>query len=325
MVRLHDGTWLAAYMIGPSPTGLRIKRSSDSMRTWEWMAELRENGRDLDNANLYQRADGAVLLAMRSVVDQRSYRINVYQSDDSGNSWQFLSTVAANENSPAVPGGVWEPFLFTTADGRVACLYANEMHSASRPSYSQIISERISGDGGATWGDEIFAVAEPGSSRPGEPNLTKLGTGFLLFYEVCGSEPCVGHTSFSADGVSWPGTIGPPIPGTYQDAQGLATDTGPIFAVSNERIVLMSVDSGESWNDTGTQPFAFGVWPALYQTEPGEIALVMTGGGDNGEAGEYIRFGSIANPASSRLPESSPVRHPLPPKNRRAGRNSLPF
>jgi hypothetical protein len=64
-------------MVAPSPSALRVKRSFDSMRTWVWMSEVRESGRDLDNANLYQRPDGVILLAMRSVVNGRSYHQRV--------------------------------------------------------------------------------------------------------------------------------------------------------------------------------------------------------------------------------------------------------
>ena len=193
------------------------------MRTWTWIAEVREDGRNLDNANLYERPDGVVLPAMRSVIKAHSWRINVYQSSDAGNSCQFLSTVDRNENGNR--GGLWEPSLLGLPDGRLACFYANETHSAENPAYSQLISERISDDGGLTWGAEIFAVAEPGAARPGEPNVERTRDGFLLFYEVCGSQNCIGHTSWSPDGVSWPGNIGPAIPNTCQVAQGLAWTT----------------------------------------------------------------------------------------------------
>lgn len=320
MVYLRDGSWLAAYTIGPSPTtGLRVKRSFDDMRTWTWISEVWEGGRNLDNALLYQRPDGVVLLAMRSVITGSSYRINVYQSGDSGNSWQFLSTVDSNEGGK--PGGLWEPFLLALPDGRVACLYANETHSTDQPAYSQIISERISDDGGLTWGGEIVAVAEPGTPRPGEPNVVRTNNGFLLFYEVCGSELCVGHTSLSPDGVSWPGSIGPSIPSTFQAPEGLATDTGLVLAVSNEKELLMGDSEGDSWLDTGTRPFLYGSWPALYQISPSEIAMVISGGGDNGEAGEYVRFGQIES--TTLMPRSRvrpPFRYPVTTSNARLGR-----
>src|SRR5207244_3150764 len=68
MVHLQDGTWLAAYAVWPGPSKLRVKRSFDHMRTWQFITEVGEPGRDLDNANLLQRGDGIILLSLRSVV-----------------------------------------------------------------------------------------------------------------------------------------------------------------------------------------------------------------------------------------------------------------
>jgi hypothetical protein len=166
MVQLKDGSWLAAYMVAPSPSAVRVKRSFDSMRTWVWMSEVRESGRDLDNANLYQRPDGVILLAMRSVVNGRSYRISVYQSVDDGNSWQFLSTVDSNETA-SKPVGLWEPFLIGLPDRRIACFYANETHSADKAAYSQILSERISTDGEPHKGGDIRGGQAGSGAAPG--------------------------------------------------------------------------------------------------------------------------------------------------------------
>lgn len=297
MVQLHESSWLAAYMVGPTPTRLRVQRSFDRMRSWQAIAEVQEPGRNLDNANLLQLPGGIVLLAMRSVIDRKSYRIQIYRSVDEGNSFQFLSTVDASENAGgSQTRGVYEPFLWVLPNGAIACFYANEKHSVEKPAYSQVISERISTDGGQTWGSEIRAVAEPGASRPGEPNLIRTdGGGVALFYEVCGTENCVGHTSSSPDGISWTGAIGPPIPGTWQDAQAVAAGD-VILATSNAHAVLVSSGDLAVWRDTGFQPFTSGTWPALYSTASDEIALVMSGAGANGGPGQYIRFGHIRSP-----------------------------
>lgn len=294
MVHLRDGSWLAAYAVGRSPTRVRVKRSFDRMRTWQFIGEVGEAGRDVDNANLYQRADGIVLLAMRSQVPGRSYRIQVYGSVDNGNSFQYLSTADASENTGgSLTRGVYEPFLWGLGDGRVTIFYANEKHSAEKPAYSQVISERVSEDGGRTWGGEIRAVGQTGASRPGEPNMVAVAGGVALFYEVCGTENCVGHTSFSGDGVRWSGAIGAGIPNTWQNAQAVAVGR-LIVASSNAHAVLVSAGDLGEWRDTGNPAFLYGVWPALYLTSAEEIALVMTGAGEGGQAGQYIRFGRVS-------------------------------
>jgi hypothetical protein len=302
MVHLQDDSWLSAYTVGSSPTHLRVKRSFDRMRSWQFIAELGEPGRDLDNANLLQVADGAILLAIRSIVTGVSYRIQIYRSIDNGNSFQSLSTADSSENTGGSrTRGVYEPFLQGLADGFIACYYANEKHSIEKPAYSQVISERISKDGGQTWGQEIRAVALAGVARPGEPNVIALNGGSALFYEVCGSELCVGHTSLSPDGFAWSGGIGPPIPGTWQDAQAVVI-SGTVVATSNLHSILISSGDLSEWQDTGMRPFVYGSWPALYQTAIDEIALVMTGGGDAGEPGQYIRFGRFRAASHPALP-----------------------
>lgn len=283
MAKLQDGSWLAAYAVWPGPdthSHIRVKRSFDDMRTWQLIADIAEDGRDIDNANLWTSPDGTVRLAMRSVITAQSYRINVYSSHDMGNSWSYLSTADANEGGKY--GGLWEPFLLGLPDGSLAIFYADETHSG----YSQLLGERISSDGGATWGDERIAVGVPGGSRPGEPNVSRTADGFSLFYEVCGTENCTGHVSTSPDGITWTGRLGTTIPLTWQDAQGVALEDGAVLVTSNEHAVVDL--SGKS---TGN-PFTFGSWPALYQVGR-DLAIVMSGAGDEGQNGIYVRFGSL--------------------------------
>jgi hypothetical protein len=289
MVQLSDGSWLAAYMIATTPNRIRIKRSTDRMRTWQQVSEIAEEGRDLDNPALCLRRDGSVLLATRSVITGQSYYIETYASLDGGNSFQYLSQVDWDHRA----GGVYEPYLYLLPNGNIACFYTNEAHQFDTPAYSQTLSEKISQDDGLTWGPEIFAIAQPGAARPGEANMVALpGSVLALFYEMCGTENCIGHVTYSSDGATWSG-IGPALPNTFQDVQAVGLQNGLIFATSNLKNVILSPDYSNSWVDTKTRPFLFGSWPALYQTAADEIAMVMTGAGENGEAGEYIRFGSI--------------------------------
>src|SRR5690242_11894159 len=49
MSQLSDGSWLAAYTVFTKPSRIRVKRSTDNMRTWQFVTEIVESGRDLDN------------------------------------------------------------------------------------------------------------------------------------------------------------------------------------------------------------------------------------------------------------------------------------
>jgi hypothetical protein len=301
MVQLADGSWLAAYMITTTPNRIRIKHSFDHMRTWQFAAEIGEAGRDLDNPTLTLRPDGTVLIALRSVIAGQSYWIETYQSVDSGNSFQYQSQVDWDHHV----GGVYEPYLYSLPNGSLLCFYTSEAHQMDTPSYSQTLSEKVSPDGGVTWGAEIFAIAQPGAARPGEANIVSLpGDVLALFYEICGTENCIGHVSYSTDGVTWPG-VGPAVPDTFQDIQAVGMASGLIVATSNLRDIVISPDYTNTWIDTREYPFRWGTWPGIYQTGPNEIAMVMTGAGNNSAPGEYIQFGTVNASALQAGPSAS--------------------
>ena len=297
MVKLENGDWLAAYAVFSDKEGsrIRVKKSSDRMRSWQLLTEFGEKGRNLDNANLIQLANGDVLLAMRSLIDKKSYRIQVYKSENSGKDFRFLSVIDSNEN-PENAGnvGVWEPFLIELAPNKLAAFYANEKYSKSEPAFSQIISEKISKDGGKTWGAEIRAVAEAGKSRPGEPNLVKLKSGkYVLYYEVCGSEDCAGHFSVSDDGENWSGKIGSLIPNVFQNPQAIALDEKFWLVTSNNAKILYTLDAGKTWKEN-EPAFKFSSWGAFYQTGKREVALVTGTKNKKSERNRlFIRFGEF--------------------------------
>jgi hypothetical protein len=231
----------------------------------------------------------------------------LYESLDLGASFQYLSLVEWDHDV----GGVYEPFLYLQPDGSILCFYASEIHSLDASPYEQTLSEKVSFDGGRTWGPEIIAVAQPGKARAGEGNVVRIsGTVLGLFYEMCGSENCIGHVIYSSDGVTWSG-IGPALPTTFQNVSAVALDNGLILATSNLTRVIVSPDAGNTWIRVPQWPFLYGSWPALYQTGPNEVAMVVSGGGDHGEHGLYIRFGTISLDALSTATPVSTCRPPI--------------
>jgi hypothetical protein len=301
MVNLEGDEWLAAYAVFGDPGGsvIHVKRSVDRMRSWSYVTRIAEPGRQLDNAFLVRLANGDILLGMRSVVAKRSYRVQVYRSRDGGRSFRFLSIVDANERAGGSESvGVWEPFLYQLPDSRIVAVYANEKHSLARPAFSQVISQRISRDGGRSWGRERIAVAERGGgrARPGEPNVVRLPSGrYVMFYEVCGTENCTGHFSTSRNGVDWSAISSATIPGVYQNPQGVSLSDGTIAVTSNSARVTVSRDEGATWRES-EPAFETSAWGALYQIGPQEVALV-TGTGER-PTRLLIRFGTLtAHPA----------------------------
>lgn len=305
MARLANGDWLAVYTLFTegAPSRLEIARSHDGARTWAVVGGLARAGRDLDNGELLQLGNGTVLLAMRSVVEGKSYRLPLYRSTDEGAHWRYLSTIDRNES----PGGrkdrgVWEPALHILPDGTVSVLYANEKHAVDTPAYNQVISQRLSRDNGASWSAETVAVSETGggAARPGMPVMARLPhAGYVLAFEICGRGPdCDVSYQRSADGTTWLPGLGTPVAHQRCGPSILATSGGRLLLTSCQNEVSYSDDGGTHWSKAEPAwPTGFRYsWPALYQTGPHEVAI-MNGGNDGAI---QIRFGTLAVPAPAR-------------------------
>lgn len=317
LLHLENGKWLAAYTVSVNagykkdPNGglrLQIAVSDDGGLHWKKISRIKDPGRDLDNAELVQLPNGDILLACRSVRWGESYRLPVYRSKDGGKSWEKISVIDSNEGKPGELSnpdkGMYEPHFIFLKDGRLAVMYANETHVTEDPSYSQIISEKISPDYGKTWGEEIWVASKPGSARPGMPVWTRMKSGkFIVTYEVCGPEEhCNIHYKISDDGVHWPAGLGKSIP--YQNGAPfiLSLNNGYLVITSNNTNISISTDYGETWHSTNRpwrlrksykEDWTQAIWPSLYQVAPHKIAVVTSRKRITG--GHYIllRFGKI--------------------------------
>lgn len=318
LVQIGKTSWLAGYTTAEhksyrqNPAGglsLSISRSDDGGRHWRKIASISQKGRDLDNAMLLKLPDSTLLLACRSVRWQESYRLLIYQSEDAGKSWKELSVLDANEGTPGSLGhpdkGVYEPHLYLLKDGRVAALYANEKHVTDADSYSQIISEKISPDGGRSWGSEIRVATSPGdhASRPGMPVWTKMKDGrFIEVYEVCGPQKCDIYYKTSQDGVHWPIGLGKPADGQSGAPFVLALKDGRLLLTSNRGNISLSDDYGKTWQvaerpwsplSTFEQDWTGIIWSSLYQTTVDSICIVTSVKQSSGAHEVQIRFGKL--------------------------------
>lgn len=306
LLMLRDGSWLAGYTVSrregydrdkpfdATATGgleLEVSRSTDQGKSWNIIANISEPGRDLDNAQLIETPKGAVLLACRSVRWQESYILRVYKSDDKGSHWAPYSVFDSTAGAPGALGhpdkGIYEPHFYYLKDGRLAVQYANEKHVVEKPSYSQIISEKISPDNGKTWGPEIWVAYEPGhpGSRPGMPVWTRMKNGqYITVYEICGPEKCNIYYKTSKDGIHWPVGLGNPIPDQMGGPFIVSLQDGRLLVSSNVNNISESDDLGKTWKSLGT-PWQQILWGALYQTPSGEVLSVNSAkreeGGNN--------------------------------------------
>jgi hypothetical protein len=310
MVILKSGIWLAGYTIARnngysnSPTGgleLQISSSEDQGKHWKDLSIISDPGRDLDNTQMIQLQDGSILLACRSVRWQESYILAIYKSIDSGKSWKRFSVIDSVSGEPGSLGnpdkGIYEPHFNFINDGRLAVLYANEKHVTESPSYSQVISQKISNDNGVTWGREIIVAYEPGhsASRPGMPVWTKMKNDkYIVVYEVCGPEKCGVHYKISGNGTDWPIGLGTAIPDQTGGPFVLSLQDGTLLSTSNAGNISVSQDFGSTWIKTSrTWPKSF--WGTLYQVGPTKIASLNSEFRKAGGNNVQIKLGEIKN------------------------------
>ena len=299
LARLPDGRWLAVTTRYPGgeTTTLQLSVSSDNARSWKPLSRVAEPKRKLDNGELFVLPDARVLLAMRSLIDGVSYRLNVYASDDQGASWSFLSTITRNE-SPAgrKDRGVWEPVFTRLDDGTLSVVYADETRADETPSFNQVVSQQLSKDGGRTWSPAVTIASQPGGGklRPGMPVMTRRPDGgFLMVLETCGDDPqCPVSYKTSADGRSWPAGLGTPMADQRCGPHVMSTTGGTMFVTSCFNEVGTSEDGGNTWTTVKPPAWPLGFrhsWPAVVQFGPQEIGVVNVVDGS-----VQIRFGTYA-------------------------------
>jgi hypothetical protein len=292
MTRLGNGDWLCVSTLFPAGTNshLGIYISSDNCKTWTYVSNVTESGRDLDNGEVITLKNGHVLLTMRSIILDSSYHLPVYLSTDGGTSWIYISNIDSSEGTNV--GGLWEPAFCLLPNGELAVFYSNETH----PGYSQIISERISASDGASWGGEIWAVAQPGggSLRPGMPRVCQMATGnFILVFELVGVGNANVCYNTSTDGISWPSNLGTHIPCQHAAPFITALPDGRLLVTSCENQVSYSDDFGATWQKTDPPAWEFGFdcdWPAIYFIGTNQVGVMVV----NGPL--WLAFGSLSPP-----------------------------
>ena len=299
MIHLADANWLCVSThFGHGESSLEIRVTTNAFHSWEKISEVAEPGRLLDNGELIRLPGGDILIAGRSLIDGQSYRLPVYRSVDGGTSWKRFSNIDSNEGPPGTlkQRGLWEPHFFILGDGRLAVAYANEKHASDKPAFSQVCSERISSDGGKTWGDEVALASEPGGGklRPGMPVVTRMSDGqFIAVYEIVGVGDADVFCKISEDGVRWPAGLGNHIAGHHAGPWVTSLADGELLLTSCANQVSCSRDFGATWNFVEPSPWNVGAgkvftWPAIYETATNQIAVMIS------RSRVQIRFGNFA-------------------------------
>ena len=305
----QQGDNLVTYTEYPSD-GLpiiKVARSNPANPAYTEIASIpsptNDGDHSQDQSQMVQLSNGDILMATRNHrTDLNWFGLPILKSTDGGYTWNFLSQLDTNPNSNGrYDRGLWEPFLYVLPSGCIAGFYANEKHADDNPSYSQVVSERVSCDGGATWGNEIYAAAEAGSARPGMPGFVRMANGsYILVFEVCSTDNCNIHYKISSDGTSWSNDLGTTLANQVSGPYVTVLSSGRILvssACTNQ--ISVSDDNGANWylNDppawstSGCGANAAGAtWPAIYQTgrnQSSEVGVVV-----NIDNSIQIKFGN---------------------------------
>lgn len=309
LTRLSDGNWIIVYTLSDNPgyaayssggKRLEFALSEDCGRNWSVLSRLSDEGRDLDNGQMIELPNGVLLVACRTVIWHQSYKIVVYESLDKGKSWNYRSTVDENHGVPGALGhpdkGVYEPHFQLLPDGRLSVMYANEIHVTEDIPYSQIISQKISSDGGLSWGNEIWVAWDPHDpeARPGMSVWDRMKDGrYIVVFEVCATHGGNVYYKISSDGFTWEPGIGKAIVGQYAGPYILSLSDGGLLVTSNSGNLSYSNDFGENWSLMEKAAFPYHLWSSVYQTGEREIAVLNSMHRKEGGHNIQIRFADI--------------------------------
>ena len=217
-----NGTLVATYESWPND--FRFYKSVDDGLTWtqtgapilsslpNWVMKVEPDLFELPAA-VGNLPAGTILLAGNCRTNDfsvNSHRMEVWYSTNQGAAWQYRGVADQSANQ-----GLWEPRLGWSSSGQLVCYYSDERFQSS--GYNQLLGERVSPDGGLTWGPEIYvcAVAD-GVKRPGMAVTAKLPNGqYILSYEGVGFGGwSQAYIKFSSDGINWgsgPSDLGTPV------------------------------------------------------------------------------------------------------------------
>jgi hypothetical protein len=109
----------------------------------------------------------------RGAFDSAPCWIDVYRSDDNGQTWRYLGRPAPDTGQGGNP-----PALIRLQDGRLCLCYGYRGHPGETPRYG--IRARLSYNDGQSWGSEIVLRDDGGNHDLGYPRVVQRSDGALV-------------------------------------------------------------------------------------------------------------------------------------------------
>ena len=170
-----------------------IHRSTDGGKTWEYIADVKEQLSPSTRVANWQPSlyelpcdvgdmkKGTLLLAgcSRDRSTARETVMTIWKSSDCGETWKQFTIV---DQGGALDHGMYEPFLLCDDDGNLVCFYSDETEVDNV--HGQRLVFRVSEDG-KNWGEKQYIMKpENTAGRPGMVSVTKMGNGqYFAVYE----------------------------------------------------------------------------------------------------------------------------------------------
>ncbi|KAF4631021.1 hypothetical protein G7Y89_g7115 [Cudoniella acicularis] len=200
--RLNDGSLLGTHTALQNGENVIVTtRSTDEGLNWRGFGEVIRGVGDIDNPFVIQLQNGIVLCAFRNHSKNSDggyvhFRITICVSEDGGRCWKYLSTAEESSHSEK---GLWEPFMRLAKDGSLQLYYSRE-----NGCHDQDSIQRISHDGGATWGEVIAFSGYGIIARDGMLGLVEFGNQLVAVFETDEEGPMHIKSVISPDdGKTW--------------------------------------------------------------------------------------------------------------------------
>jgi hypothetical protein len=166
----------AARASGGEGGGIFCVRTTDGGQTFEfisWVTESSEEGSFAIMPASVRLSESRILVAVRCRGGERDFRkaqnwIDLFASGDNGASWAHFNRPVPNTGFGGNP-----PTLTKLQDGRLCLTYGYRAEPYG-------IRAKLSGDGGATWGEEIVLRDDGGSHDLGYPRTVQRADGTIV-------------------------------------------------------------------------------------------------------------------------------------------------
>lgn len=256
-----NGTLLATFEKVETFPNFPIYRSTDNGATWTQISQVNDTVNGWGNRNgafLFELPQqigsmpaGTILcIGLSAPADHSAERMEVYKSNDQGQTWQYVSRIAVSGGYNTTP--IWEPFVLM-ANNKLIVYYSDERDKAHN---NQKLVHQVTTDG-VNWGPVVNDVAPTNVNlRPGMATVSRMANGqYLMTYEVVGLSGTPNNFKISADPESW----NPTDLGTTIDYGGSPVN----MVLPNGRILYNSYGSQDVYVNTGN---GSGPWTPMHVT-----------------------------------------------------------